>query len=141
MGWYYTNGGSRRDLIKELTTSRERSTEQGVIATTCLASCYRGGVFSGVLWAVWERTFSKEGQSIELPQRWISCDLLRCDQGDWGHKPMEESMHPYFYSCPLGYLAKVPIDQYGGHAEWREGVRSYHAQQAEKRQMRKLVSR
>ena len=37
---------------------------------------------------------------------------------------MEESMHPYYYSCPLSYLELVPIDQYGGNAEWREGVRT-----------------
>jgi hypothetical protein len=30
-------------------------------------------------------------------------------------------------------LEKVPIDQYGGNAEWRDGVREYHAQQKEKR--------
>ena len=32
-------------------------------------------------------------------------------------------MHPYYYSCPLKYLDLVPIDTYGGNAEWRDGVR------------------
>ena len=45
---------------------------------------------------------------------------------------MDESMFPFFFSCPLGYLDKVPIDQYGGNHEWREGVRDYHARQKAK---------
>ncbi|MGH8472386.1 MAG: hypothetical protein ACREVJ_08050 [Gammaproteobacteria bacterium] len=31
-------------------------------------------------------------------------------------------MHPYYYSCPLGYLKLAPADC----AAWREGVRAYH---------------
>jgi hypothetical protein len=90
-----------------------------------------------VLWAVWERTFTKDGQTAQPTERWIICDLLRHQKDyGWGYKDMEESMHPYYYSCPLGYLEMVPIDQYGGHAEWRECVRHYHAQQAEKRRQR-----
>ena len=55
----------------------------------------------------------------------------------WGYKDMEESMHPYYYSCPLSYLELVPIDQYGGNAAWRAGVQQYHALQAEKRLQRR----
>ena len=102
-----------------------------LVKTTCLAHCFRGGRFSGVLWAVWERTFSGGERATE---RWITCDLLRYQKDyGWGYKDMEESMHPYYYCCPLKYLEMVPIDQYGGHAEWREGVRKHHAQQLEKR--------
>ena len=46
-------------------------------------------------------------------------------------------MHPYFYSCPLKYLDLVPIEQFGGHAEWRELVRKYHARITEKRRAKK----
>ena len=40
---------------------------------------------------------------------------------------MDESVHPFFYSCPLGYLEMVPIETSGGNPEWRVGVRAYHA--------------
>lgn len=143
MGWLFRSGYSRKDLIEDRSKSWECTQQNGtLVKTNCLAHCYRGGVFSGVLWTVWERTFLKEGKPVEKPQRWIGCDLLqsRKDEG-WGYKDMDESVHPFYYSCPLGYLAKAPLEEYGGNAEWRDMVRSYHARQAEKRQQRRLVVR
>ena len=52
---------------------------------------------------------------------------------------MSESVHPYFYYCPLGYLDMVPLEVYGGYAEWRELVRQYHARSIEKRRARKAA--
>lgn len=52
---------------------------------------------------------------------------------------MEESMQPYYYSCPLGYLSEVPLDRYGGNEEWRLLVRKYHDQQREKRKCRAII--
>ena len=141
MGWLFKTGISQQELIAENTKGWERARDDGtVIQSACLAHCYRGGVFSGVLWSVWERTFVKDEQ-LEPPQRWIICDLLRYADGAWGYKDMEESMHPHFYSCPLGYLILVPIEQFGGHAEWRELVRQYHTHITEKRRVRKAARR
>ncbi|WP_164102251.1 hypothetical protein [Candidatus Laterigemmans baculatus] len=105
-----------------------------VVQTTCLAHCYRGASFSGVLWAVWERTFTSDGEAVEPPHRWITCDLLRYQRDAWGYKDMDESVHPYFYSCPQKYLALVPLDVYGGNAEWREIVQQHHERRRLKRQ-------
>lgn len=141
MGWLFKQGYSRKDLIVDLTKSWERTTEQGVLVqTTSLTHCYRGGVFSGVLWGVWDRTFLKEDVETKPNQRWITCDLLRYETGfGWGYKDMEESMHPYYYSCPFGYLKMVPIETFGGNATWREGVLSYHARLKDRRQKRKSM--
>ncbi len=141
MGWLFTAGTTRRDQIEERTRAWERSSDDGLLVkTSCLAHCYRGGAFSGVLWTVWERTFTSGDQQTQPTERWIGCDLLRYQRDyGWGYKNMEESMHPYFYSCPLKYLDLVPIEQYGGHPEWRELVRAYHARQAEKRRHRQIV--
>jgi len=111
-----------------------------LVKSSCLAHCFRGGHFSGVLWSVWERTFTKDGQEVEPKRRWVQCDLLQFSKSNdgWGYKDMEESMHPYFYSCPLGYLEMVPIDQFGGNEEWRGGVRSYHQRAKEKRIAKRL---
>ena len=137
MGWLFKQGYSRRDLIEERAQSWERTSDEMLVKSVCLAHCYRGGVYSGVLWAVWERTFTKDGQIICPTERWITCDLLRYRKDfGWGYKDLEESMHPYYYSCPLSYLDLVPIDQYGGNAEWRAGVQRYHNLQTEKRQRR-----
>jgi len=95
MGWLFKPGFTRKDLIRERTENWERSGSEGIaVQTTCLKHCYRGGVFSGVLWSVWERTFERQGEAAQPTERWITCDLLRCQQGDWGYKDMDESMHP-----------------------------------------------
>lgn len=134
MGWLFTHGSTRQGLIRERTGNWDRTTEDGMLVTTnCLAHCFRGGRFSGVLWAVWERTFTKDNQEVQPTERWITCDLLRYRMSDdWGYKDMDESMGPYYYSCPLGYLEMVPIDPYGGNEKWREVVKAHHARRAEK---------
>ncbi len=140
MGWYYTNGGTRKDLIKELTESREHKRDDGIIVnTTCLAHCYRGNVYSGVLWSVFERRFLVGEEEVLRPQRWIGCDLMHCKGGYWGHKPTSEEMYPYYYSVPLGYLNMVSIETYGGNAEWRERVIANHARLRERRLAKKVA--
>jgi hypothetical protein len=137
MGWLFTFGSTRRGLIQERTENWERTTEDGmVVKSTCLAHCFRGGCFSGLLWSVWERTFTRDGQPVQATERWIACDLLRYQRDyGWGYKDMDESMHPYYYSCPLSYLEMVPLDQFGGNAEWREGVKAHHERRRAKRLM------
>jgi len=138
MGWLFTVGSTRRELIAERTQNWQRASNEILVESTCLAHCFRGGHFSGVLWSVWERTFTKDGHEVEPTQRWIACDLLQYSKSNdgWGYKDMEESMGPYFYSCPLGYLGMVPIEQFGGNEEWRKGVQSYHQRLKEKRARR-----
>ncbi len=135
MGWLFRNGYSRKALIEERTKNWERTTPDGMTVTTSrLAHCYRGGVFAGVLWTVWERTFTKNEIEVQPAERWIACDLLRHQRDyGWGYKDMDESMGPYYYSCPLKYLNLVPIEQFGGNEEWRANVRRYHARQQAKR--------
>lgn len=140
MGWLFINGTTRREMIAERTNDWERTTDDAMtVKTTCLAHCYRGGAFSGVLWTVWERTFVKDGVEVQSTERWIGCDLMRYQTDAWGYKDMEESMFPYYFSCPIKYLDLVPLDKFGGNAEWREGVKRYHARNAEKRRARKLA--
>lgn len=139
MGWYYPHGVNRKELIAQRVESWERDTGEMLVTSTCLKHCYRGGVFSGVLWSVWERTFTKDGKEVQPPQRWIGVDLLHCYQGEWGYKPLEESMGPYYFSCPLSYLDLVPLDRYGGNPEWREAVVEHHRRQAEKRKCRAII--
>lgn len=117
MGWYYTLGATRADTIRELTEEQVRP---------------RGGHFrtirhttaGNVLWAVHE---SHNGEEAKL---FIGCYLLgRGRGGSWGYKPMDESMHPYYYTCPLAYLRMVEVEC----MEWRHGVSAYWARRAKKR--------
>lgn len=139
MGWTYPHNVNRKQLIAQRVDGWERDTGEMLVKSTCLKHCYRGGVFSGVLWSVWERTFTKDGVEVQPTERWIQCDLLRCDRGEWGYKDMEESMHPYYYSCPLSYLKLVPIEKFGGNPEWRAIVTEHHRRQAEKRKCRAII--
>ena len=117
MGWYFSRQ-IRGQLIRELIEPQEtESARSDVIAHTL-----RGNV----LWSVVRITVKQAGfmklaagDSINV----IRCDLLQGSGGEWGHKPLDESMHPYYYSCPLRYLDMAPVRS----AEWREGVLAHHA--------------
>ncbi len=87
MGWLFREDITRKELIAERTESWERKSGETIVRSECLAKCFRGGGFSGVLWAVWQRRFTKDGEDVEPRQRWITCDLIqyRRDSG-WGFK-------------------------------------------------------
>ena len=131
MGWLFTHDSHRSTLVTELTSDRNWTRDDGSKWTAKVVKhCYRGNNFSGVLWVVW--SVSIDGQEKD---RFIECNLLRFDKkcNGWGYKDMDESMGPYYYSCPLGYLELVPEL----NPEWREGVRTYH----ETRKHRRISSR
>lgn len=117
MGWYFTQP-SRRELIQQLI----QPVDVGRLRSSVVAHTLRGNVLWSVVHIV--------AQGDTLPDiapgdgyYYIRCDLLERSGDRWGYKPMDESMHPYYYSCPLGYLAMAPERS----VEWREGVRAYHA--------------
>jgi len=120
MGWTFSNW-TRDELIH----ARTRSEESKAARWETIAHTLHGDV----LWSVVRITARRpgvlgldSGQSTTL----IACHLLQGSGSNWGYKPMDESMHPYYYSCPLAYLEMAPMRS----AEWREGVRTWHAQQA-----------
>jgi len=110
MGWYYTEGASRADVVKERTTSWSGDEVSG----SCLAYCCVGNV----LWTVWEIHPRKSE-----PYRYIGCDVMDSAHGSWGYKPMNEQMGPWFYTCPLAYLRMVPKV---AHVKWRAKVEVHH---------------
>lgn len=124
---YYSGYSTKREMMTELL--REWSSSN--VESKCLAYCWRGNAFSGVLWSAWRQTFA-DGRI----QDFIKCDKCDCTGNRvWGYKPMDESMHPYFYSCPLSYLELTqqyaPTDD--NSKTWRAMVREYHANKGLKR--------
>lgn len=117
MGWYFSRQ-TRDQLIQELIEPQESERARSEV----LAHTRR----DNVLWSVVQVT-AKQAGVLDLAAgdstTYIRCDLLKRSGGEWGHKPMDESMHPYYYSCPLRYLEMASERC----AEWREGVRAYHA--------------
>jgi len=109
MGWLFY-GKSKAELVADLI--RSETTEAG--SRKVLAHCVRGNV----LWSVVECTRAQDN----CVKRYIGCDLLQKSGGEWGYKGMDESVHPFYYSCPLKYLDMVP----DGNREWRDKVRAFH---------------
>ena len=145
MGWFYPHGANRKSLIRELAEDREvRPGPEGtVIKTVCIAKCFRGAItHQGVLWSIWERTFTDQDGVAQRPvERYICCDLMECLSIDgmrtWGYKPLDESCGPCYYNCPEKYLKMVPVVV---DAEWRASVAEYHLRRREKRAARKAVA-
>ena len=96
-----------------------------------IAHCFRGNpITGGTLWYIVERTSKADGSK----KRFIACDLIRRrGRYEMAYKDMNESMHPFYYSCPLKYLDMVPVANEG----WRAKVREYHNQIAKRRMERR----
>ena len=125
MGWYYSAAwATRKDVIAELTKGCD--TEN--VTAKALKHCYRGNAWSGVLWTVVEIEQKETGKK----ERYIACDLIRYSNvspAGFGYKPLDESMGPYYYSCPLGYLDMVTEVK---NQNWRDQVEAYHAKRKAK---------
>src|SRR3990172_3602103 len=98
MGWDFTSGATKSDVIKEFTKGWEGESRK----TVCLLHCVKGTI----LWTVMEATIKVDGKI----DRWIGCSILGAEKGfGWGRKDMDEGMGPCFYNCPLEYLDMVPV--------------------------------
>ena len=116
MGTYYPSHISgRRDLIEYLSQT----------ANYKMKARYCSG---NVLW-VWHTPRYKATEGRD----WIGCYLMSCHKGEWGYKPMDESVHPFYYSCPKKWLDSVPATC----QEWREGVKAHWERKAERRRAKR----
>lgn len=137
MGYFSTCGASKADIVKEITQDSPRhqasdwsNAEQKIVQLDyeVESKTLTKRVISSVLWTVQEVTRHYPGQAPKS-ERFIGCYLLsKHRDGDWGYKPMDESVHPYYFSCPLAYLGMVPEQ----NKEWREKVREWHNKQNRK---------
>lgn len=138
MGWYFTDHGTYQDLIAELTCEEPRqpayqwsNEEQKSVpvgfdmSRRTLHQALRHESGRDVLWTVEEHI-----RYTEPVQRTthIGCYLLARDRNGWDYKPMDESMAPYYYSCPLEYLDMAPEV----HREWRQKVMPFQLQESKR---------
>jgi len=118
MGMTCFPGYSKQDVIDHVTRAHE--TEH------CRYTTVATYISGDVLWAVVELVATVDGfrgLASWQDMRIIACYVLDRGSTGWGHKDIEEFMHPYHYSCPLQFLEMAPEK----HPEWRAKVRSWHA--------------
>lgn len=108
MGWLYHDNMSKADLVENI----RKDYAPGVCKTEALKSTLVGNC----LWMLLKNDsgtfivlYLLQGGSKEYP--------------GYGYKDMDESMGPYFYSCPLSYLREAPV----ANQSWRDGVLKHHA--------------
>lgn len=117
MGWLH-GWESRAALVKHLCE------EPRTYKTLAHKTTQEDG--QSILWAVHEVLKDSDAEKC-LGKRFIACYLMDGrgnDRYKYGYKGMEESMGPYFYSCPITYLDMAPEVTC---PVWRDKVKAHHA--------------
>jgi hypothetical protein len=116
MGWTFLyDAPEKKHVIEDCTRGSDK------------LKCVRKAVHGNELWTIWHNT--------ETNTKYIVLFLLARRDGNWGYKDMTEAMGPYYYQCPLSFLAEVPA----ADEEWREKVRQFHDQKKLNRQLVKEI--
>lgn len=118
MGWTFTRGASKADIIREVTTRRPFEYQGKTITDRVLDRSLAGNA----LWVLFERTIDAPGQPRQV-EVFITLFLLSRsrESGGWGYTDMDAASHPYTYSAPLRFLERAPVE----NEEWRAGVHAY----------------
>ena len=72
------------------------------------------------LWTVYENP--------EVGKKFVLLFLIEKHGGWYGYKEISESMHPYYYDCPLSIIKAAGETDNENAKEWRELVFKYHAE-------------
>jgi len=80
--------------------------------------CFENGY--QVLWTV---------EVLDNGERGIICTLIKTAGNGIACKDMWEALHPYYYSCPLHFLAMTEQSPLRCD-KWREQVKAWHATKA-----------
>lgn len=117
MGWTFTHGQSRAELIRLRTQGWDETDGTKY-------RCLDHRVVGNNLWTV----FEKQSPHPHVPtERTIVLFMMQKSGESWGYKDIPEECGPYELSCPLQFLDMVPLPESPFAAEWREKVRKYHA--------------
>jgi hypothetical protein len=132
MGWSFTYGTDRAEIIAEVTRGWGREDGSG---SQTLKHCCRGNV----LFAVHENT-NKSGETY----RFIGVHLLQKSSDGWGYKSMAECEGPNYIDCPVSYIELAeempPVEGLDRNSvEWREKVRAVQALRSRKYAVGQIV--
>lgn len=112
MGWLFC-AYSKDDLIAELRRDLKPERDDDLSVVGNVMYCVQ---------AMAEPSDERGHRSIAVIR--LSCDSsqYRCDEYKWGYKVMDESMMPYYFSCPERILARSDC-KVGDAEAWREKCR------------------
>src|SRR5574337_692688 len=105
MGWTFVRQ-TRDQLIRELLAPQASERACCEVIDHTLAG--------DVLWTVVRVTARQAGvMGLAAGESvcYIGYHMLESSGGDWGYKSLDESVHPYYYSCPLRYLDMAPVQR------------------------------
>lgn len=119
MGWLFPYGATRRQVIDELTQGRV----DGGHEFRTLRKCFRGNTMYAL----------HESGPLGETTKWIGVYLLQRQGGSWGYKDMCETLHPFYYDCPVSYLDEADEPMNDSAKEWRSIVRKKAAERASKK--------
>ncbi|RYF55644.1 MAG: hypothetical protein EOO27_20515 [Comamonadaceae bacterium] len=94
-------------------------------------------LFGSRLWVLAQ--VKLEAPSMWAGTCWISLSLIQVRGPEVVVKRLDETCGPYYYDCPLSFLAKAQQPQGPHTGAWRDKVRAFHAQQALVRQQRRQI--
>ena len=138
MGWTSSiDWRSAEDVARDRIYHNQKVAYNGTIFNT-LAHTLTKEKGTNVLWSVIEVSYTKDTDNHKAGDkiRFIGCDLIEGSRSaGWGYKDMEESMHPYYYSCPVEYLDMAPAKC----ELWRANVREFHDAKRTRRRFERVT--
>lgn len=121
MGWYYIQGADRKGIIEQIKSDHDPK------RCTILKTAIYGNQF----WCLTKMNDDLGGETF------IELFLLQSGKEyGWGYKPMEEACGPFYYACPLSWLALAKETS----PNWRAGVRKWHADRNRKLEVNKFYN-
>ena len=98
MGWYYNNiKQTKKEFVTSLINEIKREEQQNQYLQLRLDSHSLRGQ------ELWLCYIDKKDKTS-----YIVLYKLSCYQGEWGYKPINETMGPYSHSLPPKYMLKYP---------------------------------
>lgn len=116
MGTFFTCGATKASIIEEIIRPLQ---EKDHLVRHKVCKEDNGG--ESVLWTV------EKGEREGEPYQFIGCYILRKADGNWGYKPMDETMGPCFDSVPIEWLDEYPCIVVGENATLLQGSKDWRA--------------